>query len=87
MVGYTASSLGNCPVKDQVAFLGGAPTGALLVAAGVGAAFGEPIALYALAVFLVVVSTLFHRNFLTDPGSFKTIALAGASLALASHLS
>lgn len=87
MVGYTASSLGDCPVKTQVSYLGGWPAGAFLVAAGVGAAFGEPIALYALAGFLVVVTVLFHRNFLTEPGGHKGVALLGATLVMASHLS
>lgn len=87
MVGYTASSLGDCPVKTQVSYLGGWPVGVFLVAAGIAAAFGEPIALYALVVFLAVVTVLFHRNFLTDPGGFKGVALMGAALTLASHLS
>lgn len=86
MVGYTASSLGNCPVKDQVAFLGGAPTGVFLVAAGVAAAFSQVWALYALAGFLALATALFHRNFVTDPGGFKGVALLGASLALAALL-
>lgn len=86
MVGYTKSSLGDCPVAPQLSFLGGAPAGLFLVAAGVGSAFGEPIALYALAGFLVVVTVLFHRNWLKDPGGHKGVALAGAALALAVHL-
>lgn len=87
MVGYTASSLGDCPVKNQVSYLGGWPAGAFLVAAGIGAAFGEPIALYTIAGFLLVVTVLFHRNWLTEPGGHKGVALLGASLALAAHLS
>lgn len=83
LAGYAASGFGNCPFAIQLGFLGGAPTGLFLVAGGVGAAFGEPVALFALAGFLTVVTALYHRNFLTDPGSFKTLALAGASLALA----
>lgn len=83
MVGYTAQSLGNCPVRNQLAFLGGAPTGVFLVAAGVAAAFSQVWAFYALAGFLAVVTALFHRNFLTDPGGFKGVSLLGASLVLA----
>lgn len=86
MVGYTTSSLGDCPVAEQVGYLGGWPTGVALVAGGVGAAFGETVALYGLAAFLVVVTAVFHRNFLKDPGGFKGVALAGAALALASLL-
>lgn len=86
MAGYTTASLGNCPVAKQVGFLGGAPTGLFLVIAGVGAAFGNVAALYAIAGFLAVVTAVFHRNFLKDPGGFKGVALIGAALALASLL-
>lgn len=83
MAGYTESVLGDCPVKKQLGFLGGAPAGAFLVAVGVGAAFSEPWAFYGIAGFLAVATALFHRNFITDPGGFKGVALAGAALALA----
>lgn len=83
MVGYTTASLGACPVAPQLGFLGGAPTGIFLVAAGVAAAFSQAWALYALAGFLVVATAIFHRNFVKDPGGFKGVALAGAALALA----
>lgn len=87
MVSYTAQSLGDCPVAKYIAPLGGAPTGLFLVVAGVGAAFGEPVALYALAGFLAVVTALFHRNFLRDPGGFKGLSLFGLILAYATHIS
>ena len=77
MAGYAASEMGSLGV------LGGAPTGVLLVVAGVGAVFSQVWAFYALAVFLAIAIALFHRNFLTDPGGFKTVALLGATLALA----
>lgn len=83
MAGYTESVLGDCPVKKQLGFLGGAPTGVFLVAAGIAAGFGAVWAFYALAGFLVAATALFHRNFLKDPGGFKGVALAGAALALA----
>lgn len=83
MSGYTASVFGACPLAKYFGFLGGAPTGVFLVAAGVGAAFGEPVALYALAGFLVAATVLFHRETLGDPGTQKGIALIGAALALA----
>lgn len=77
MVSYASSTLGN------LAFLGGAPTGVFLVAAGVAAAFSQLWAFYALAGFLAAVTLMFHRNFLSDPGGFKGLSLLGASLALA----
>lgn len=83
MAGYTQSVLGDCPVAPQLGFLGGAPTGIFLVAAGVASAFGQAWALYSIAGFLAVATALFHRNFITDPGGFKGVALAGAALALA----
>ena len=83
MVGYTESSLGDCPFRKQIGFLGGVPTGVFLVAAGVAAAFSQVWAFYALAAFLAVVTVTFHRNFLKDPGGFKGVSLAGAALALA----
>lgn len=83
MAGYTATAFGDCPYAIPFGYLGGAPTGLFLVAAGVGAALGSVVALYALAGFLVTATALFHRNFLTDPGGFKTLSLAGAALALA----
>lgn len=83
LAGYTESVLGNCPVRKQLGFLGGAPTGIFLVAAGVAAAFSQVWAFYALAGFLAVATALFHRDFLKDPGGFKGVALLGAALALA----
>lgn len=84
MVAYTTQTLGNCPVAKPLGLLGGAPTGAFLVVAGVAAAFSQAWAFYALAGFLAVATALFHRNFLKDPGGFKGVALADAALALAS---
>ncbi len=83
MAGYTASVMGNCPFAIQLGYLGGWPTGVFLVAFGVGAGFGLAWALYGIAAFLLVATVLFHRNFLSDPGGFKGVALAGAALALA----
>lgn len=83
MAGYTQSVLGDCPVKEQLGYLGGWPTGVFLAAFGAGAGFGQPWALYGLAGFLVLATALFHRNFLKDPAGFKGVALAGAALALA----
>lgn len=84
MAGFTESVLGNCPVKKQLGFLGGAPTGIFLAVAGTAAGFGQAWALYSLAGFLLVATALFHRNFIKDPGGFKGVALIGAALALAS---
>jgi hypothetical protein len=81
MAGYTASTL-PAPLAP-LGFLGGAPTGVFLIAAGVASAFGQAWALYSIAGFLAVATALFHRNFITDPGGFKGVALAGAALALA----
>lgn len=87
MVGYTASVLGNCPVKNQIAFLGGWPTGVFLVVAGVGTAVNHsPVFAYGLVGFLVLATALFHRNFIKDPGGFKGVALAGSLLALAANI-
>lgn len=87
MVGYTASVLGDCPVKAQLAFLGGAPTGVFLAAFGTGLAVNESnVFAYGLAGFLTVAALLFHRNFIKDPGGFKTVALAGALLAIATNV-
>lgn len=81
MVGYTASAVPES--LKPLAVLGGVPTGIVLIAGGVGAAFSQPWALYGLAGFLVVATALFHRDFIKDPGGFKGVALAGAALALA----
>lgn len=87
MVGYTASVLGDCPVKSQVAYLGGWPVGLFLAAFGTGLAFNEStVFAYGLAGFLVVATALFHRNFLTDPGGLKGVAIAGALLAIAANV-
>lgn len=87
MVGYTASVMGNCPVKNQVAYLGGWPTGVFLAAFGVGVAFNHTsVFAYGLAGFLVLATLLFHRDFVKDPGGFKGVALAGALLVIASNV-
>lgn len=86
MVAYTASVLGDCPVKAQVAFLGGWPTGIFIAVAGTGLAFNEHAAFgYVLAAFMAVAALLFHRN-LKDPANLKHIALAGSLLAIASNV-
>lgn len=83
---YTKSVLGNGAVS-RLGVLGGMATGVFLIVAGIWAAFGEPIALFALAAWLTLAALLFHRNFLQDPSGFKTISLAGAALALGALLS
>lgn len=81
LVGYTRSVLGDCPVGDQIAWLGGAPTGLFLAVFGAGLVVNEHAAFaYGLAGFLAVATALFHRNFLKDPGGFKGVALIGALL-------
>jgi hypothetical protein len=81
MAGYTASVLPES--LKPLGYLGGWPTGVFLAAFGAGAGFGQAWALYGLAGFLVLATALFHRNFVSDPGGFKGVALAGAALALA----
>lgn len=82
MAEFTESVLGNLPLKKKLSFFGGAPTGIFLIAAGVGAAFNQTWALYSIAGFLAIVTALFHRDFLTEPGGFKGVALLGVILAL-----
>lgn len=83
MSGYTASVFGKCPVAKQLGYLGGWPTGVLLIVLGVGAAyFQEAVYFYGIAAFLVLATALFHRNFLKDPGGFKGVSLAGAALVI-----
>lgn len=87
MVAYTASVMGNCPVKNQVAYLGGWPTGVFLAVFGAGVAFNHTaVFAYGLAGFLALATLMFHRNFLKDPGGFKGVALAGALLAIAANV-
>jgi uncharacterized membrane protein YphA (DoxX/SURF4 family) len=87
LVGYTTSALGDCPLAKPLGFLGGWPTGVFLAVFGVGTAVNEhSIFAYGLAGFLAVATALFHRNFLTDPGGFKTLSLAGAALYIASQV-
>jgi hypothetical protein len=84
MAGYTASVFGNCPYATQLGYLGGWPTGVLLVVLGAGAAyFQEAVYFYGIAAFLAVATALFHRNFIKDPGGFKGVSLAGAALVIA----
>lgn len=85
MVGYTATSLGDCPVAKPLSYLGGWPTGLFLTVFGVGAAFNESaVFAYGLAGFLAVVTALFHRN-LRDPANLKNVALLGSALYIASQ--
>lgn len=84
MAGYTASVMGDCPLAPQLGYLGGWPTGLLLVVLGIGAAvFQDAVYFYGIAAFLAVATALFHRNFLKDPGGFKGVSLAGLALAFA----
>lgn len=82
MAGYTASTLPE-PLQP-LGYLGGWPTGALLVGLGAGAAlFQDAVFFYGLAAFLTLATVLFHRNFVKDPGGFKGVSLAGLALAFA----
>lgn len=86
MAGYTELSMGSCPFAKQLGYLGGWPTGLFLLVFGVGVAFNwVSLFAYGLAAFLLVAVALFHRNFLKDPGGFKTLSLAGAALFIATH--
>lgn len=88
MAQYTESAFGNCPVAKQLGYLGGWPTGLFLIGAGLGAIANESsIFAYSLAAFLVAATYLFHRTTLADPGTQKGIALIGAALVFASHVS
>src|SRR4051812_28237279 len=82
MAGFTASVLGDIPLSKQLGYLGGWPTGVLLVFLGLGAAVLQyPIYFYGITAFLVLATALFHRNFYNDPGGFKGVSLAGLALA------
>jgi len=84
MAGYTAATLGNIPLAEQLGFLGGWPTGVVLVGLGIGAAaFQDAIFFYGIAAFLALATLLFHRESLKDPGTQKGVALLGSALALA----
>lgn len=84
MAGYTASVFGKNRFAAQLGYLGGWPTGVVLVGLGLGAAVLQtPPSFYGIAAFLVLATALFHRNFLKDPGGFKGVSLAGAALVLA----
>lgn len=84
MAGFTASVLGDCPVAPQLGYLGGWPTGVLLVGLGAGAAIAQDaVYFYGIAAFLVAATALFHRNFIKDPGGFKGVSLAGLALVVA----
>lgn len=86
MAAYTELTMGSCPVAKQLGYLGGWPTGLFLVVFGVGVAFNwVSLFAYGLAAFLVLVTALFHRNFLQDPAGLKGVALAGAALFIATH--
>lgn len=84
MAGYTTTVMGNCPFAKQLGYLGGWPTGVLLLGLGLGAAIlQDAVYFYGIAAFLVLATALFHRNFLKDPGGFKGVSLAGAALVIA----
>lgn len=85
LAGYAASGFGDCPVAPQLGYLGGWPTGVVLLAAGVGLVFQYTLALYVLAGFLAVTQALYHRD-LKDPANLKQLALTGALLALAANV-
>lgn len=82
---YTAATLGKAPFAEQLGYLGGWPTGIVLIALGIGAAaFQDALFFYGIAAFLALATLLFHRATLKDPGTQKGIALLGSALALAS---
>ena len=86
MIGYTASVLGDCPIKNQLAYLGGWPVGVFLAAFGTGVAFNDnSVFAYGIAGFLALATVLFHRD-IKDPGTTKNIALLGAALAIAANV-
>lgn len=84
--GYLKAALGKCPLAAG-SYIGGWPVGVFLIVFGVGAAFNNT-ALYAngLAVFLALVTVIFHRDFLKDPSGFKGLSLLGAALYIASQV-
>lgn len=88
--GYTTSVMGKCPFAKQLGYLGGWPTGVILIVAGVGTVFNQSsVFAYVLAGFLALATLLFHRKELLklDPGALKGVALLGAALVIASHVS
>lgn len=88
MAKYAESAYGNCPIAKQLGYLGGWPTGVFLILAGVGTIVNESsVFAYSIAAFLVAATYLFHRDSLGDPGTQKGIALIGAALVIASHVS
>lgn len=86
MVGYTKMSLGTTPGAEQLAYLGGWPTGVFLLAFAIGTVINESsVFAYGLAAFLAVTWLLFHRN-LKDPANAKHFSLIGAALYIAANV-
>lgn len=87
MAGYARSAFGNCPVADQLGYLGGWPTGLFLLVFGIGTAVNDSnVFAYGIAAFLAAATYLYHRDTLGDPGTQKGIALIGAALYIASQV-
>lgn len=82
VAGYAATAFGDCPVATQLGYLGGWPTGVVLLATAVGLVLEYTLALYVAIAFLAVTQALFHRD-LKDPANAKHLALIGALVALA----
>lgn len=85
MATYATSAFGDCPVKTQLGFLGGFPTGIYLVITGALVALQRVTGLYMALGFLVMATALFHRD-LKDANTFKNVALIGSALALAASI-
>jgi hypothetical protein len=82
VAGYAATAFGDCPIATQLGYLGGWPTGVLLLGTAVGLILQYTLALYVAIGFLAVTQALFHRN-LKDPANAKHLALIGSLVALA----
>lgn len=87
MAGYATTAFGNCPIANQLGYLGGWPTGVFLAIFGAGVVVNESsVFAYGLAGFLALATVLYHRTTLADPGTQKGIALIGAALYIGSQV-
>lgn len=87
MAGYSRTAYGNCPIGDQLAYLGGWPTGLILIVLAVGTIINESsFFAYGLAVFLTLTLALYHRTQFKDPATIKHVSLIGAALFIASQV-
>lgn len=83
LAGYASSGFRGNKV---LGYLGGWPTGLLLIVAAVGLVLRYVLALEVLIGFLAVTQALYHRN-LKDPANLKHLALIGALIALLANVS